>query len=174
MTANQDQGIIEDMPTQAVEKESTHFSTVLSDRIAASKDNNSPLPSTNDMGKSKESSRTNVPYYLTVLISSGIVEYVQKSHQEQALAILNDLGIPIVTVNGNNDLQLEEREKLFNISNIRGNYPQIFALVGETHRFLGGYDWLQENIEKLRAIVRTLSGLHLDSALGGIHSLHNR
>ena len=60
MTANQDQGIMEDMPTQAVEKESTHFSTVLSDRIASSKDNNSPLPSTNDMGKSK-SSRTNIP-----------------------------------------------------------------------------------------------------------------
>ena len=60
MTANQDQGIMEDMPTQAVETESTHFSTVLSDRIAASKDNNSPLPSTNDMGKSK-SSRTNIP-----------------------------------------------------------------------------------------------------------------
>lgn len=70
MTANQDQGIIEDMPTQAVETESTHFSTVekpktdvatfVHGQMAASKDNKSPPPSTNDIGRGT-SSRTNIP-----------------------------------------------------------------------------------------------------------------
>lgn len=98
--------------------------------------------------------------HLTVLISSGVYEYIQASRQRDALSLLNDLGMSYVTVDGMDQLQKEKRDELFKISGIRGNYPQIFVTaevgVGETHRFLGGYDWLRStNIEELGAIVGT-------------------
>jgi len=98
-------------------------------------------------------------HQLTVLISSGVYEYIQASRQRDTLSLLDDLAIPYVVVDGMDQAQKVKRDALFQISGIRGNYPQIFvtAVSGDdTHHFLGGYDWLQScSIEELSAIVGT-------------------
>ena len=85
---------------------------------------------------------------LTVLISNGVFDYYQKSHQKAALSLLGDLRIPYDVVDGNDPSQRERRDAFFGISDIRGNYPQIFLTSeeGDEHRFLGGYDWL-DNVD---------------------------
>ena len=85
---------------------------------------------------------------LTVLISNGLFDYYQASHQKAALSLLGDLRIPHDVVDGNDPSQRERRDAFFGISDIRGNYPQIFLTseAGDEHRFLGGYDWL-DNVD---------------------------
>ena len=85
---------------------------------------------------------------LTVLISNGVHDYYQASHQKAALSLLGDLRIPHDVVDGNDPSQRERRDAFFGISDIRGNYPQIFLTseAGDEHRFLGGYDWL-DNVD---------------------------
>lgn len=98
-------------------------------------------------------------HQLTVLISLGVYEYIQASRQRDTLSLLDDLAIPYVVVDGMDQAQNEKRDALFQISGIRGNYPQIFvtAVSGDdTHHFLGGYDWLQRcSLKELSAIVGT-------------------
>ena len=85
---------------------------------------------------------------LTVLISNGVYDYYQASHQKAALSLLGDLCIPHDVVDGNDPSQREKRDAFFGISDIRGNYPQIFLTseAGDEHHFLGGYDWL-DNVD---------------------------
>ncbi len=98
---------------------------------------------------------------LTVLLSSGVYEYIQASRQRDTLSLLNDLNISYVIVDGMDQSQKEKRDILFKISGIRGNYPQIFSTTndGNTHRFLGGYDWLHStNIEEIVGTTANLGG----------------
>lgn len=98
---------------------------------------------------------------LIVLISKGVHDYKQSAKQSQALNLLSDLSIPYSIVDGMDASQREERDGLFSVSGIRGNYPQIFVFtctdvdeVSVGHTFLGGYDWLNsQTIEDLKAIV---------------------
>merc|ERR1712032_1354868 len=66
-------------------------------------------------------------------------------NQKNALHQLNDFGITYKIVDGMDEMNLKKRELLFEISGIRGNYPQIFLTEsrGTSHIFLGGYDWLR-------------------------------
>jgi len=88
---------------------------------------------------------------LTVLISKGVYEYTQKANQKAALMMLTDLCIPYNIVDGMDPSQREIRNAFFEISGVRGNYPQIFS--GKC--FLGGYDWLHNSkIEDLVQFAR--------------------
>lgn len=104
-----------------------------------------------------KSSNSNSKYrgYLTVLISNGVADYKQRSNQQSALQLLVDWSLPFTTVDGMSESERETRNKLFQISGIRGNYPQLF--VGKGHdefRFLGGFSWLEEqSISDLEAIL---------------------
>jgi hypothetical protein len=93
--------------------------------------------------------------YLTVLFSSGVYEYTQKAQQKEALDLLNDLQISHVKIDGMDPLQRDTRNHLFEVSGVRGHYPQIFCSTdGDAHTYLGGYDWLQcMAFEDLRKIV---------------------
>ena len=92
-----------------------------------------------------------------ILISSGSYEYTQKAQQKEALDLFNDLQIAHKTVDGMDPLQREVRNHLFQVSGLRGNYPQIFKCClsdDNSHTYLGGYDWLQSmDFADLRKIV---------------------
>lgn len=93
---------------------------------------------------------------LTVLISNGVHDYYQASNQRSALSLLGNLGIPHDVVDGMDPSQKEKRDMLFEISGIRGNYPQLFLTTqfGKENRFLGGYDWLHDiDVNDLKNIV---------------------
>jgi len=88
---------------------------------------------------------------LTVLISKGVYDYTQKANQKAALMMLTDLCISYNIVDGMDPSQREIRNAFFEISGVRGNYPQIFS----GKRFLGGYDWLHNSkIEDLVQFAR--------------------
>ncbi|KAL7536836.1 hypothetical protein ACHAXR_007419, partial [Thalassiosira sp. AJA248-18] len=93
---------------------------------------------------------------LTILISSGVCDYIQSANQKAALNLLNDLCIPYNAVDGMDPLQREKRDEFFKVSGIRGNYPQLFwaTEVSGVHSYLGGYDWLHnikvEELEKFK------------------------
>jgi glutaredoxin len=97
----------------------------------------------------EQSSNGNDPsaYYnghLTLLVSNGVVDYIQASNQKAAMQLLTDFSIPYKIVDGMDPSQLDKRNELFKISRIRGNYPQLFVFdeSGGQHRYLGSYDWL--------------------------------
>ena len=92
---------------------------------------------------------------LIVLISKGVHDYKQSANQSHALDLLSDLSVPYSIVDGMDASQREERDGLFALSGIRGNYPQIFTYEANAgHTFLGGYDWLNsQTVEDLKAIV---------------------
>ena len=104
------------------------------------------------LGQRKESSHsglcssTHFKGHIVVLVSNGVADYLQKSNQKSAVQFLTDLKIPHKIVDGMDASQHEERNGLFRISGIRGNYPQLFA-AGESNDelfYLGGFDWLEE------------------------------
>jgi len=105
---------------------------------------------------------------LIVLISKGVHDYKQSANQSHALDLLSDLSVPYSIVDGMDASQREERDRLFAVSGIRGNYPQIFTTTDASgrHTFLGGYDWLNsQTVEDLKAIVvDNLTGLLADDA----------
>jgi len=93
---------------------------------------------------------------LTVLISNGVHDYYQASNQRSTLSLLGDFSIPHDVIDGMDPSQKEKRDVLFELSGIRGNYPQLFltSQSGKEHRFLGGYDWLLDiDVNDLKNIV---------------------
>lgn len=109
--------------------------------------------------------------HLTILISNGVCDYTQAANQKAALDVLNDLSIPYKIIDGMDPSMREKRNSFFEISKIRGNYPQLFSSSGDdAHIYLGGIDWLNSmNIEDLKAIVNvekeiTLAATHLPAS----------
>jgi hypothetical protein len=110
-----------------------------------------------------------------VLITEGNFNLTQIANQRSTVQLLTDLSLPLVTINGMDPTQRERRNELFDISGIRGNYPQIFvtsqkivtedvgnkgeesAAVGESHdEFLGGYEWFGScDLDELKAMLVT-------------------
>jgi glutaredoxin len=82
---------------------------------------------------------------MIVLISNGVADYLQKANQKSAIQLLTDLNIRHRIVDGMDSNQADERNELFKISGIRGQYPQLFASDENSNqtRYLGGYDWLE-------------------------------
>jgi len=154
--------------------ESRH-SFVCSERKLADPQSSKEIPSSNEgndiaEGLRKELEKENVDNVGTassgeqtsitetqflILISSGSYEYTQKAQQKETLDLFNDLQIAHVTVDGMDPLQREQRNHLFQVSGVRGQYPQIFTSSNDdNHTYLGGYDWLQSMyFEDLRKIV---------------------
>jgi len=83
---------------------------------------------------------------LLVLISRGVSDRTQAANQSRALTLLRAKNTPYLEVDGNDPEMKEIRDELFQISNLRGNYPQFFlAFPDGSTTFLG--DW-----EKVEAI----------------------
>mmetsp|Transcript_2733 Transcript_2733/g.3141 ORF Transcript_2733/g.3141 Transcript_2733/m.3141 type:complete len:128 (-) Transcript_2733:317-700(-) len=81
---------------------------------------------------------------LVVLISEGVTDRQQASNQEQALFIIKANKTPYHIVNGMDPNERERRNQLFEVSKIRGNYPQFFFIHqdGSTH-YIGNFDEIQ-------------------------------
>ena len=120
---------------------------------------------------------------ITVLISSGNFNLTQAANQKLALQLLNDLSVSYVTIDGMDADLKEKRDALFEISGIRGNYPQLF-LTTSNHgarktmtatTFLGDYAWLESNSAILVDMMNTSSlqnhgSAELDTRLSGLSS----
>mmetsp|Transcript_2146 Transcript_2146/g.4624 ORF Transcript_2146/g.4624 Transcript_2146/m.4624 type:complete len:173 (-) Transcript_2146:229-747(-) len=63
---------------------------------------------------------------LIVLISQGCHDRTQSANQSKALDWLNSKNVPHSIVDGMDPNQRERRNQLFEISGVRGNYPQFF------------------------------------------------
>lgn len=80
---------------------------------------------------------------MIALISNGVSDRTQRDHQGRAFSILLSKRIPYVTVDGMDPEQRERRNELFQISGIRGQYPQyFFQYPDQTISFLGGFETL--------------------------------
>jgi len=77
---------------------------------------------------------------IILLISNGISERKQAYHQNLSLNLLNARRMLYETVDGADPTQTVRRNKLFNISGIRGMYPQWFLANGDDDIIYIG-DW---------------------------------
>ncbi|EEC50593.1 predicted protein [Phaeodactylum tricornutum CCAP 1055/1] len=82
-----------------------------------------------------------------VLVSNTNFNRGQVQNQNRAVSLLNARGISFETLDGADPTNKELRDKLFEISGVRANYPQFFLVDGSDNipRFLG--DW--EKVEAL-------------------------
>mmetsp|Transcript_20192 Transcript_20192/g.33231 ORF Transcript_20192/g.33231 Transcript_20192/m.33231 type:complete len:1159 (-) Transcript_20192:151-3627(-) len=102
---------------------------------------------------------------ITVLISSGNFNHSQTANQNSALQLLNDLSLPYVTIDGMDADLKAKRDALFEISGVRGNYPQLFLTTSNqgarktmaATSFLGDFAWLENNSDLLVDMVMTPS-----------------
>lgn len=126
-----------------------------------SKSNNNPTESANeaDTGLQEDVCSS----HLVVLLSNGVANSTHAVNQTRALKLLDDLQLPYQVVDGMDTHQLENRDELFSISGIRGDYPQIFISEVGQQRYLGGYDWFAETIAD---ITGSAQGTALLSAVG--------
>jgi hypothetical protein len=86
----------------------------------------------------------NDPKKLICLVSRGCHDRQQSSNQSRALDWLASRKVPHTVVDGNNPEQREERDKLFVISGIRGNYPQFFFECQDGQiNFFGNFDKIE-------------------------------
>lgn len=84
------------------------------------------------------------PKKLICLVSKGCHDRQQSANQSRALDWLASRKVPHTVVDGMDPEQREERDKLFLISGIRGNYPQFFFEFqdGQTS-FFGNFDKIE-------------------------------
>ena len=77
---------------------------------------------------------------MVVLVSSGAFNSTQANNQKETIEYLDKLHITYETIDGNDPLQNEVRDEYFAISEIRGNYPQLFF----SGVYLGGFEYIQD------------------------------
>ncbi len=114
-------------------------------------------------GKSSITNETISKKQITVLISSGNFNHTQTANQNLALQLLNDLSLSYVTIDGMDADLKAKRDALFEISGIRGNYPQLFLTTSNqgarktmaATTFLGDYAWLESNSAALVEMLMT-------------------
>ncbi|GMI51696.1 hypothetical protein TeGR_g7429 [Tetraparma gracilis] len=65
---------------------------------------------------------------ILVLHSSNVGQAVQSGNTERCFSLLSAKKIEPLRVDGSDEAQLAPRDKLFGVSGIRGNYPQVFKV----------------------------------------------
>jgi hypothetical protein len=81
--------------------------------------------------------------HLLALVTKTSGSRKQITRSELGLSILGKAGIEPVVIDGYDPSKKVRRNDLFEISDIRGNYPQFFFVDGEKTSFLGGLDKMQ-------------------------------
>jgi len=90
--------------------------------------------------RSHQISMMSDPKKLVCLISRGCHDRTQSSNQSKAQDWFTARAVPYSTVDGMDLAQREIRNKLFEISGVRGNYPQFFFEFQDgTINFLGNF-----------------------------------
>jgi hypothetical protein len=89
-------------------------------------------------------SQNNAAATLICLVSLGCHDRIQSSNQNRSLSWFTTKGVPFVIVDGNDVTSRDIRDELFEISGIRGNYPQFFI---ERHNgqieYFGNFDRME-------------------------------
>lgn len=81
---------------------------------------------------------------LLILISKGVSDRTQATNQSRTLTLLQAKRTPYIAVDGMDPNMKEIRNELFDISGIRGNYPQFFfAYPDGSTTYLGDFDKLE-------------------------------
>ena len=107
------------------------------------------------VSSSTTATTTTTKQQLTILISEGNFNYTQAANQKSALQLAIDLSLPYQTIDGMDPNLRTKRNELFDISGVRGNYPQIFLTTKggdgeeEGNEFLGDYEWFEYNAHEL-------------------------
>jgi hypothetical protein len=74
---------------------------------------------------------------IVVLVSKSFGRHSQMSNQNRAITCLRSRRIPFVEVDGSNPLSRAYRDQLFDISGVRGSYPEFFVRSGGEITYLG-------------------------------------
>ncbi len=81
---------------------------------------------------------------LICLVSQGCHDRTQETNQSMALRWFNSKHIPYTIVDGMDPNQRQKRNQLFDISGLRGNYPQFFfEYQNGTIQYLGNFSKLE-------------------------------
>jgi hypothetical protein len=80
---------------------------------------------------------------LLVLISGQALKREVLANTEMAFTILTANKIPYVVLEGGDPSNKDRRNELFDLSGLRGQYPQFFLVNGETTTFYGDWDHFQ-------------------------------
>lgn len=81
--------------------------------------------------------------YVLILQSAMAGNRAQTANSDMAVTILRAKGIQPTIMDASDPQNKERRDKLFEISGFRGNFPQIFKVNGKETTFLGDFDTLQ-------------------------------
>jgi hypothetical protein len=81
--------------------------------------------------------------YILVLQSTMPGKRASVANSDMAQTILRAKGIEPVVLDASDPQNKERRDRLFEFSGLRGNYPQLFKVEGKETTFLGGFDALQ-------------------------------
>ena len=84
---------------------------------------------------------------LLVLVSTQFGTGQQRSNQERAIVALRANNIPFEEIDGSDPSNQDRRNELFEISGLRGTYPQFFFTEEEETSFLCEYDVFQQFID---------------------------
>eukprot|EP00578_Thalassiosira_sp_NH16_P008162 CAMPEP_0181109716 /NCGR_PEP_ID=MMETSP1071-20121207/18325_1 /TAXON_ID=35127 /ORGANISM="Thalassiosira sp., Strain NH16" /LENGTH=122 /DNA_ID=CAMNT_0023193431 /DNA_START=279 /DNA_END=647 /DNA_ORIENTATION=+ len=85
------------------------------------------------------------PKKLICLVSHGVHDRKQADNQSKALDWFGTRKVPHTVVDGMDPNQRERRNKLFEISGVRGNYPQFFFEFEDgTIHLLGNFDKIDD------------------------------
>jgi hypothetical protein len=79
--------------------------------------------------------------YFVLLVSKGSGNLQQRANQDRAETMLN--GLPHDILDGSNFALSAKRDDLFEISQVRGNYPQLFLVDNGVTNFVGGFDVIE-------------------------------
>lgn len=93
---------------------------------------------------------------ILVLVSTTSGSRKQLSQQERAIAMLEALDIPFETLNGALPEYRQRRDALFDLSGIRGNYPQFFKIEAGETAFAGRYEDIETINENSNVPVKDL------------------
>mmetsp|Transcript_12120 Transcript_12120/g.21003 ORF Transcript_12120/g.21003 Transcript_12120/m.21003 type:complete len:153 (-) Transcript_12120:1407-1865(-) len=84
------------------------------------------------------------PKKLICLISNGCHDRTQSSNQSKSMDWLNSWRVPYTIIDGMDPKQRDIRNRLFNFSGVRGNYPQFFFEFQDgTIDFLGNFERIE-------------------------------
>lgn len=85
------------------------------------------------------------PKKLICLISRGCHDRTQSSNQSKSLDWLDSKKVPHTDIDGGDPDERDLRNRLFDISGVRGNYPQFFFEFQDgTINFFGNFDRIDD------------------------------
>ena len=85
------------------------------------------------------------PKRVIILISNGVPDRVQAKNQWRAMNLLDAKAVPYATVDAMNPIQRTRRNELFEISQVRNLYPQVFIEFSDgSVAFIGDWEFMEE------------------------------